>query len=249
MLCSGSWRLAKSAHVFDVVRHTIQHRNFPPLYPGTDFGLRLCRHGNSHFEAAPSDLQAEKSGKGLQISITLEFFRSFSDQMPKVRCRISVLPAFHTYDPLTEDPLATTLFEPDCPNITIHLPIAPLLPITLSTLATTISKAHTVSRKVKKSSSSRYLQNPQERAIKDLSTAVDLFKRLNGEEVVEDAGVVEKDENGLLFQIKGRLKRRRKGAVIVEGGADGGVGMPLGNSGPLPDGESLLFFYQTCMQS
>lgn len=55
--------------------------------------------------------------------------------------------------------------------------------------------------------------------------------------MVEDAAVVEKAEDGLLYQIKGRLKRRRKGAVIVEGGADGGVGMPLGNSGRLPDGE------------
>lgn len=68
--------------------------------------------------------------------------------------------------------------------------------------------------------------------------AVDLFKRLNGEAVIEDAEEMEDVEETVLDWLKVRLKRRKRAPGIVKGGADGtGPGRPLEATGPLPEGE------------
>ncbi|KAL8281528.1 hypothetical protein RQP46_006212 [Phenoliferia psychrophenolica] len=176
----------------------------------------LMWHGNSHFEAAPRDLQAEKSGRGLDVAIVVEFFRSPTHpRSPRVRCRLELLPASHTYDPLSPSfaSLSYPSLHPESPLISVLLPRPPRLPLTLAALAMALSDAHTLSRK------HGFLTNPHPhaRALKNLAPAIDLFKGLNGESVVGDAEEVEEEEKSALRRLKGRLKRRKKAPGVVKG--------------------------------
>lgn len=68
----------------------------------------------------------------------------------------------------------------------------------------------------------------------ELSIAIDMFKSLNGERVVEDADEVEGHERSLLDRLKHRLKRRRaKGPKEIHSAPDERVGQ-------LPDGANLI---------
>ncbi|KAI5479704.1 hypothetical protein MNV49_002963 [Pseudohyphozyma bogoriensis] len=79
------------------------------------------------------------------------------------------------------------------------------------------------------------------RGLDYLSSAVDLLKRINGEEVLDDAAEIEEAEVGLLDKLKGRLKRRRNRAALIKGGADGtGENRPLEVNRPLPEGAMLV---------
>lgn len=170
-------------------------------------------------EAAPSDLESTKST--LSCRMTLEFYRSFLDAKERVRIRIDLLSPKTSQ--LSEIPSAS--FDPDCPNITIRLPQTQILPFSLAILATTISTAHTLSRQSKKSVWSNNLVNStssnQHRVLKDLSLAIDLFRKLRGESV-EDESI--EDEDSLLIKLKGRLKRRKKIELLAaENGLVGGA--------------------------
>lgn len=76
----------------------------------------------------------------------------------------------------------------------------------------------------------------QHRILKNLSLAIDLFRKLKGEEV--NADDEDGDEEGLLQKMKLRLKRRRKAPGLVKGGAEGeGV---ISSSRPLPEGAFMV---------
>lgn len=164
-------------------------------------------------EAAPSDLQSTKST--LSCRITLEFYRSFLDAKERVRVRIDLLTPKTSQ--LSEIPPAS--FDSHCPNITIRLPQTQTLPFSLATLATSISTAHTLSRQNNKSAWSNNLvsatNSNQHRVLKDLSLAIDLFRKLRGDNVEDE--IVE-DEDGLLIKLKGRLKRRKKIELLAAEG-------------------------------
>ncbi|GAA5865336.1 hypothetical protein JCM1840_001533 [Sporobolomyces johnsonii] len=200
----------------------------------------LMWHGNSRVEASPHDLQADKTGRGLQAMIHVEFFRSFLDQSPRVRCRLDLLPLTHSrpLSPTTSSlhfssPTTTPSFDADCPNIQIQLAQQPFLPIPLAGLATLLSQAHTCSRQ-----QARRLHRPSSAVATQrgtLAEAVDLIKRLNGEPILQDAGQVEEAEIGLLDKLKSRLRRTKKPRVI-KGGVEGTSEM----NGALPEGAMLI---------
>ncbi|KAM0792754.1 hypothetical protein ACM66B_002528 [Microbotryomycetes sp. NB124-2] len=119
----------------------------------------LMWHGHSRFEAAPSDLQGEKSGRGLAVDITVDFYRSSQDETPRVRCQLELLPPGIT-EKRPEDGGSSlkrqNTFDSDCPSISIRItdPIGPYLPVPLSKVAQMLSQAHTQSRAALKQSSS-----------------------------------------------------------------------------------------------
>lgn len=77
--------------------------------------------------------------------------------------------------------------------------------------------------------------------MKDLSLAIDFFKRLKGEKVNENEGEVEEEEDSLLMKLKGRLKRRRKAPSLVQGSSNGsGEGEIISISRPLPEGAMMV---------
>ncbi|GAA5937165.1 hypothetical protein JCM1841_005128 [Sporobolomyces salmonicolor] len=200
----------------------------------------LMWHGNSRLEASPHDLQADKSGRGLQGTIHVEFFRSFLAQSPRVRCRLDLLPFARTrpMSPTTSsrDSSSTTStpsFDADCPNIQIQLAQQPFLPIPLAGLATILSKAHTCSRQQARRQHRTSSAMSTQRGT--LAEAVDLLKRLNGEPIMQDAGQVEEAEIGLLDKLKSRLRRTKKPRVI-KGGAEG----TSETYGALPEGAMLI---------
>ncbi|KAM0754617.1 hypothetical protein T439DRAFT_352620 [Meredithblackwellia eburnea MCA 4105] len=201
----------------------------------------LMWHGNSRLEVAPRDIQQEKTGRGLEVAIVLEFFRrSDSPFQPRVRCRLDLLAPMHSYDPLSETFTSESYpsFTPDRPNIIIRLPNPPLLPLNLSSLAMTLSAAHSLSRK----RSHHHQNDATVRAVRHLAAAVDLFKMLNGEVVEGNADEVEDEERHVLSRLKSRLKWRKRGPGLVKGGADGtGNGRPLEGGGmPLPEGALMV---------
>ncbi|GJN88040.1 hypothetical protein Rhopal_000996-T1 [Rhodotorula paludigena] len=214
----------------------------------------LMWHGNSRFEAAPHDLQSDKSGRGLQVEIRLDFHRAgaassssgVSIRPPRVRVSLTLLSP-DPNAPARLDPsftLATTpSLEPVNPSVQLVLSARPFLPIPLSALAQLLSLAHTASRQQRRLSrqtavgTSQVLVSPLDPRLV-LARAVDLFRRLNGEEVrredEEDEEADQGDEVGLIDRMKGRLRfGRRKPRLIV-----GGTGEVQG--GDLPEGAMLI---------
>lgn len=177
---------------------------------------------------------------GLSCSITLEFFRSFVDGGPRVRLLIELLPPRLSYEAtLSHDPPPAD-FDPECPNITIRIPIEPLLPLHLSNLATTLSNFHATAREAPRrlfpSSTSSFSGIPK--ALKNLPIAIDLFRSLAGEEKLTFEDREDSEENKLLTQLKGRLRRRKKAPGLVKNGS--GAGQAVGSSAGLPEGAILV---------
>ncbi|KAK4053425.1 hypothetical protein OIV83_001590 [Microbotryomycetes sp. JL201] len=164
----------------------------------------LMWHGHSRFEAAPSDMQSEKSGRGLAVDITVDFFRSFQDENPRVRCQLDLLPPGVT-EKQPEDGCGIkrpNTFDNECPFVSIRItdPVGPYLPVPLSKVAQMLSQAHTRSRAALKqtsswrsatvasaaaaaaSSSSSASALPSSGAIlaqqRELALAIDLFNKL-----------------------------------------------------------------------
>ncbi|BGO88906.1 hypothetical protein NBRC10512_000539 [Rhodotorula toruloides] len=211
----------------------------------------LMWHGNSRLEAAPADLQGEKSGRGLRVAIAVDFFRSpasnpssaVSVRPPRVRVRITLQPPSqdspNSHDTASVTPVAPASLEPVNPSIRLTLDMRPYLPLPLSALATILSRAHTQSRQALRSS---HVSSNGNSAGAVLARAVDLFRRLNGETVTNDfsaeSATDEHDEYGLLDRMKARLRRRRGPRVLHSDDGRGPVRRPTG--GPLPEGALLI---------
>ncbi|BGP00896.1 hypothetical protein RTBOTA2_002114 [Rhodotorula toruloides] len=211
----------------------------------------LMWHGNSRLEAAPADLQGDKSGRGLRVAIAVDFFRSpasnpssaVSIRPPRVRVRITLQPPLQDpSDPrnaASVTPVAPASLEPVNPSIRLTLDLQPYLPLPLSALATILSRAHTQSRQALRSS---HVSSNGNSAGAVLARAVDLFRRLNGETVTNDYSAEnaaeEDDEYGLLDRMKARLRRRRGPRVLHSDDGRGPVRRPTG--GPLPEGALLI---------
>lgn len=135
-------------------------------------------------------------------------------------------------------------FDYENPSITIKPTVASgsptplILPIPLSALATFLSHAHAKSRQVPKPGWREATLVPSlqpSTPAQELAIAIDMFKSLNGERIVDDAEQVEGDERGLIDRLKHRLKRRRaKGPkeIRMTAGSE-----PVGRNGNLPEGE------------
>ncbi|KAK4056214.1 hypothetical protein OIO90_002655 [Microbotryomycetes sp. JL221] len=119
----------------------------------------LMWHGHSRFEAAPADLQSEKAGRGLAVDITVDLYRSFENDQPRVRVQLELLPPGITEaqpDEATKLRRQANSLDSDCPSVSIKVvDIGPLLPLPLSKLAQMLSQAHAQSRSALKSSSWR----------------------------------------------------------------------------------------------
>ncbi|TNY23332.1 hypothetical protein DMC30DRAFT_414204 [Rhodotorula diobovata] len=245
----------------------------------------LMWHGNSRFEAAPSDLEKDKAGLGLRVAVSVDFFRSgrqassaVSIRPPRVRVRLSLL--LPPEDPALAPPARRTgatggfalagpaALEPVAPSVRLVLAAQPVLPLTLADLATLLSRAHTASRSYMRlagagagagsatmaSASASGLGGgggsaplgPVAEGRVVLAQAVDLFRRLNGEEVprgdVHGRGgggrEEEEEEVSVLDRLKARLRRRR-GPRVIEGGGRGRARAETGG-GALPEGATLI---------
>ncbi|BGP22205.1 hypothetical protein JCM10295v2_001083 [Rhodotorula toruloides] len=212
----------------------------------------LMWHGNSRLEAAPADLQGDKSGRGLRVAIAVDFFRSpasnpsssaVSIRPPRVRVRITLQPPSQDLanrrDTAYVTPVAPASLEPVNPSIRLALDMQPYLPLPLSALATILSHVHTQSRQALRSS---LVSSSSSGAGAVLARAVDLFRRLNGETVTNDysaeSAADEDDEYGLLDRMKARLRRRRGPRVLHSDDGRGPARRPTG--GPLPEGALLI---------
>ncbi|GAA6012671.1 hypothetical protein JCM10207_009078 [Rhodosporidiobolus poonsookiae] len=229
----------------------------------------LMWHGNSRLEAAPSDLQGDKLNRGLQASVSVDFFRSFTDHAPRVRVLLSLLPLDTSARPLSMGVFASQpnqaltidppTYDSDCPSIRLALSTPLTLPSPLSALATALSTAHQSSRAALRllnrgslvggvSLSGTAATQLTDRAV--LARAVDLFRRLNGEHVSQEEGdggsiaTVEDAEVGVLDRLKARLRGRRKPRVLEgaggAGGAQNGRVWAAAGGGPLPEGAMLI---------
>ena len=199
--------------------------------------IYLCWFGNARVEASPTDLQKDKAGRGLDGCITVDVFRSYAQaSQPRIRCRVDLLPPLHNFNPATAHYSAE--FDDGCPNISIPLPQTRRLPLSLAAVAEALSMAHASSRR-----SHHDAVHYGGRRARDLARAVDLAKRMAGEEVGGDEDEVEAEQNGIK-RMMGRLKRLRmkgRGAALVRGGADGtGTGRPLEATGRLPEGALMI---------
>ncbi|GAA5885131.1 hypothetical protein JCM6882_007243 [Rhodosporidiobolus microsporus] len=224
----------------------------------------LMWHGNSRLEAAPSDLQLDKSNRGLQASLSLDFFRSFTTHAPRVRITLALLPLSHATplsaaaapnSPFSALPVDPPALESDCPSIRLALPAPLTLPLPLSAIATTLSHAHTASRQTLRVVEQGVIGGATfggatghsqltARLLADRATlarAIDLFRKLNGERVeAPGRGVkVEDAEVSTLDRLKARLRRTKKVRVLEGGGGPGGGGTAA-TGGPLPEGAMLI---------
>ncbi|GAA5885133.1 hypothetical protein JCM6882_007244 [Rhodosporidiobolus microsporus] len=216
----------------------------------------LMWHGNSRLEAAPSDLQLDKSNRGLQASLSLDFFRSFTTHAPRVRITLTLLPLSHA-TPLSAAtapnshfsalPVDRPALESDCPSIRLALPAPLTLPLPLSAIATTLSHAHTASRERLRAVEKGVTEHSQQEAglLADRATlarAIDLFGRLGGEKVEgagADTSMVEEAEVSMMDRLKARLRRTKRATVLVGGrGAGGSGGSATGGS--LPESAMLI---------
>ncbi|GAA5917269.1 hypothetical protein JCM8208_006846 [Rhodotorula glutinis] len=214
-------------------------------------------HGNSRFEAAPFDLEKDKAGRGLQVAIHVDFYRSgrqassaVSIRPPRVRVRLTLLPQGDPNTPLRRASSGFQLvgpvaLEPVSPSVRLALATQPVLPLALADLATILSQAHSASRSYMRlarrahTGASTPLGPTAEGRIV-LAQAVDLFRRLNGEEVRppsvgDDGGSGADQEVSVLDRLKARLRRRRGPRVI-----EGGRGRAETVGGALPEGATLI---------
>lgn len=164
-------------------------------------------------------------------------FRSYAHgSQPRVRCRVDLLPPLHCFDPAQAHYSAE--LDEGCPNISLPLPQTRRLPLSLAAVAEALASAHSASRR-----SPPDAVHLAGRATRDLARAVDLAKRMAGEEVGADEDEVEREARGMR-RMMGRLKRLRmkgRGAGLVRGGADGtGGGRPLEGVGRLPEGALMI---------
>lgn len=216
----------------------------------------LMWHGDSRFEAAPFDLERDKGGRGYQATVSLDFYRAPSTSQsavsirpPRVRARLTLLP-------LSEAPpshptsaavtslsvLSTPSFDSVNPNIRLDLTLPPTLPFSLSALASLLIDTHSTARRAVQASRARpgkaVATVPPTPGQQALVQAVDLFRRLGGEEAAgrptEQAPL--EDEASLLHRMKARI-RRRKGVQqnAVDPNEDLSEGLPL------PEGTSPFF--------
>jgi hypothetical protein len=191
------------------------------------------RHGNSRIEAAPRDIQHEKSTAGLRISLTLQFFLSFTTSLPRIRLLLTLLAPLSPCTPSPPSPI----FDESCPNITISLPTPLILPLSLSSLAMTLSTTHKLSQTPLHTFSPL---SPSQKLLLHLPSALSLFSRLSNDPM-ETALEEEESEDGLLRRLKGRLKRRKRNAGIVKGGVgEGGEEGVEGDGRALPEGAGFI---------
>lgn len=191
------------------------------------------RHGNSRIEASSRDIQHEKGAANLRISLTLQFFLSFTTSLPRIRLLLTLLPPLSNYTPNPPMPI----FDESCPNITISLPAPLLLPLSLSSLAMSLSATHKLSQVPPHTFSSL---TPSQKLLRDLPPALTLFARLS-EEPIETMLEGEESEDGLLRRLKGRLRRRKRNAGVVKGGVgEGGEEGVEGDGRALPEGAGFI---------
>ena len=136
--------------------------------------------------------------------------------------------------------------QPVSPSVRLALATQPVLPLALADLATLLSQAHSASRSYMRlarrahTGASTPLGPTAEGRIV-LAQAVDLFRRLNGEEVRPAGGDDEvggsgaDEEVSVLDRLKARLRRRR-GPRVIEGGSRRNETV----GGALPEGASTF---------
>ncbi|KWU44651.1 hypothetical protein RHOSPDRAFT_33730 [Rhodotorula sp. JG-1b] len=224
----------------------------------------LMWHGNSRFEAAPSDLEHDKSGRGYRASVSLDFYRApsgsnaaVSIRPPRVRARVTLRPLSDdstrpssdsaTLSPLPITVVSTPSFDAINPNIRLELSLPPALPIALSSLASLLADAHAAARKASQAPTIPAKSSRHGKAIASapppptvgqqaLLNAIELFRKLGGDQIQPAQGShhAHDDERSLLDRMKARL-RHRKGPQLL----------PISNDDPseglsLPEGALLI---------
>ncbi|GAA5872866.1 hypothetical protein JCM3774_006350 [Rhodotorula dairenensis] len=221
----------------------------------------LMWHGNSRFEAAPSDLERDKSGHGYRASVSLDFYRApstsntaVSIRPPRVRARVTLLPLLDrppqhpdaAGSPFAISVVSTPSFDAVNPNIRLELTVPPTLPIALSSLASLLADAHAAAREVTsqaRPAASRHGKAaaappppPATAGQQALVSAVELFRKLGGEDIrsVHGHHDAHDDERSLLDRMKARLRRRRGPQLVPVLNDDPSEGLPL------PEGALLI---------
>ncbi|GAA5908789.1 uncharacterized protein JCM6883_004168 [Sporobolomyces salmoneus] len=186
------------------------------------------RFGKSRFEASPHDHGADETGQGHQISVRIEFFRSFLDSSCRVRCRLELLPIVRSR-PMSSATTSlngstaetTPAFDDDCPNVHILLSSRPHLPLNLANLASLLTGALAHSR--------------QDRQSRCLSEAVEFLRNLNGERKAAQYGNGNDsdDEIGFRDRLKARLRKKKVRVIRTES-------QQSDRHSVLPDGAMLI---------
>ncbi|SCV72550.1 BQ2448_4087 [Microbotryum intermedium] len=184
----------------------------------------LMWFGLSQFEAAPYDHAAlTKDRRHFEVSLLVQFFRSFEDRTPRVRCHVQILPlAGASVMDAAPTIRSQVTFDASCPNISIPIDAdfdRPLcLPLTLATLGSALSRAHTISSRLSRSTFGSSTSNRGVTVMeKTLASAVIFFKQLNGD-FATASPEAEDFERSTLERLKLRLKRVRGKRVGVQGG-------------------------------
>ncbi|GAA5924746.1 uncharacterized protein JCM15063_005722 [Sporobolomyces koalae] len=172
----------------------------------------LTWFGRSRFEASPHDHAIDENEQSYQVSIRIEFFRSFVDSACRVRCRLELLPLSQSR-PLSQETtsaFASTAetdpsFDSDCPNVHIALASRPQLPLNLTTLATLLASTLSYSRQHAR------VRHPSASVARQacLAQAVDFLRQLDGEQADEGDNGNESDEVGWTDKLKSRLRRKK----------------------------------------
>ncbi|KDE08710.1 hypothetical protein MVLG_01166 [Microbotryum lychnidis-dioicae p1A1 Lamole] len=183
----------------------------------------LMWFGLSQFEAAPYDHAAlSKDRRHFEVSVLVQFFRSFEDESPRVRCLVQILPLARA-SAIDTAPTrrSQTRFDASCPNISIPIeadPDRPLrLPLTLTTLGSALSKAHTISSRSGRSTFGAPTSRGGTVMEKTLASAVIFCKQLNGD-FATASPEADDFERSTLERLKLRVKRARGKRVGVQGG-------------------------------
>ncbi|SCZ92509.1 BZ3500_MvSof-1268-A1-R1_Chr5-2g07927 [Microbotryum saponariae] len=187
----------------------------------------LMWFGLSQFEAAPYDHAAlTKDHRHFEVSVLVQFFRSFEDRSPRVRCLVQILPLARA-SAIDTAPTrrSQSRFDVSCPNISIPIdadPDRPLhLPLTLATLGSALSKAHTISSRLGRSTFGAPTSRGGTVMEKTLASAVIFCKQLNGD-FATASPEADDFERSTLERLKLRLKRARGKRVGVQGRMEGG---------------------------
>jgi len=155
-------------------------------------------------------------GNGHQVSIRVEFFRSFLDSSCRVRCRIDLLPLSQGR-PMSQDIASTNSsraettpsFDQDCPTVHILLAHRPRLPLTLANLATILSSALAYSRHQNQRRGSTQSTSSALAQQGYLAEAVDFLKRLDGTSNERHDDGDDSDDVGWTNKIKSRLRKKK----------------------------------------